>query len=116
LSCNFTDGHSEFSKCKNVYYPSEQYIKSSIKNSTLFSHNISKNSTVNFNRKLNVDSYNNFDLKDVDYIYNSDLNIPVIQFYYQYIKNKPKDQEQKVKEIKSFYVLDKEESLVKLKL
>lgn len=120
LSWNFTGGHSEFSKCKNVYYPSEHYLKSSIKNSALFSHNISQNSTVNFNRKLNIDLYNNFDLKDVDYIYNSDLNIPVIQFYYQlnylYIKDKPKNEEQNVKEIKSFYVLDKEGSLIKLKL
>jgi len=84
----------------------------------LFSHTTSQNSTVSINRDVNIDLYSNFDLKDVDYIYKNELNIPVIQFYYQfnylYVKNKPKEEE--VKEIKSFYVLDKEGSLVKLNL
>jgi len=118
LSWSFTGGQAQFSNYKNVYYPNENYLKSSIKNSNLFSHTTSQNSTVSINRDVNIDLYSNFDLKDVDYIYKNELNIPVIQFYYQfnylYVKNKPKEEE--VKEIKSFYVLDKEGSLVKLNL
>lgn len=120
LSWFFTNGHAEFSKCKNVFYPNEHYLKTTLKNNYLFTHNLSQNSTINLNRDLDVSLYNNINLKDVDYIYNSDATVPVIQFVYQlnykYIKTKPEEKEEKVKEQKSFYILDKEGNLTKLKL
>ncbi|MCT4581789.1 MAG: hypothetical protein N4A35_10255 [Flavobacteriales bacterium] len=120
LSWSFTGGHAEFSKCKNVFYPDEHYLKTTLKNNSLFHHNLSQNSTINLHRNLDVNVYNNLNLKDVDYIYNSEITVPVIQFVYQinykYIKTKPKEKEDNIKEKKSFYILDKEGNLTKLKL
>ena len=112
------DGKPFFEKNKNVIYPSERYIKSYIQNSSLFKHHISQNSTINYNRKVEIDAYYNLDLRDADYIFNSQEVKPVIQFVYEinygFIK-RDREEEARIKEArkmenqkkKTIYILDK---------
>jgi hypothetical protein len=77
------DGKPFFEKIKNTIYPSERYLKSYINNSSLYKHQISQNSTINYNRKVDIDAYYNLDLRDADFVFNSEEVKPVIQFIYE---------------------------------
>ena len=61
----------------------------------------SQNSTINYNRKVEIDAYYNLDLRDADYIFNSQEVKPVIQFVYEinygFIK-RDREEEARIKE------------------
>ena len=112
------DGKPFFEKKKNIIYPSERYIKSYINNASLFKHHISENASINYNRKVEIDAYYNLDLRDADYIFNSDEVKPVIQFIYEinygFIK-RDREEEERIKankkleneKRKTIFILDK---------
>lgn len=83
LGFKITDGKTNFQKNTNVIYPSERYLKSYINNNSIYKHHISTNSTINYNRKVEIDAYYNLDLRDVDYVFNSKEVKPVVQFIYE---------------------------------
>ena len=112
------DGKPFFEKNKNIIYPSERYIKSFINNASLFKHHISQNASINYNRKVEIDAYYNLDLRDADYVFNSQEVKPVIQFIYEinygFIKRdreeETRDKEAKKlerSEKKTIFILDK---------
>ncbi|MFT6746735.1 MAG: hypothetical protein ACJAZ2_001079 [Glaciecola sp.] len=113
-----SDGKVNFQKDKNTIYPSERYLKSYIKNSSMYKHHMSQNSSVAYNRKVDIDSYYNFDLRDADFVFNSKEVKPVIQFIYSinygFLK-RDREEEARVKEEKEtkeskkkeIYILDK---------
>ena len=77
------DGKTSFQKKRNTLYPSERYLKSYIKNSSIYKHHISQNSSISYSRKVDIDSYYNLDLRDADYVFNANELKPVIQFVYE---------------------------------
>lgn len=83
IGFEISDGKPFFEKRKNTIYPSERYLKSYINNSSLYRHQISQNSTINYNRKVDIDAYYNLDLRDADFVFNSEEVKPVIQFIYE---------------------------------
>lgn len=83
MGFKIVDGQTSFSKSKDVLYPSERYLKSYIKNNSLYKHHISQNSTIGYNRKVEIDAYYNLDLRDFDFVFNSKEVKPVIQFIYE---------------------------------
>ena len=112
-------GKMNFQKCHNVYYPSDSYLKSVLRNSSLYMHDISQNSEINIVRNVQVNSFSSIDLKNADFIFHPDELGPVIQFHYQiiYNYNKPIEKEESIEEKnkeKLFYILDKEGELKKL--
>ncbi len=119
-----TDGKVDFQKDKNTIYPSERYLKSYIKNSSMYKHHMSQNSSITYNRKVDIDSYYNFDLRDADFVFNSKEVKPVIQFIYSinygFLK-RDREEEARVKEEretrenkkKDIYILDKNGKLRK---
>lgn len=119
-----SDGKVNFQKDKNTIYPSERYLKSYINNSSLYKHHFSQNSAVSYNRKVDIDSYYNLDLRDADFVFNSKEVRPVIQFVYTinygFIKRdreaearqkEERDERNKLK--KDIYILDKNGQLRK---
>lgn len=112
------DGKPSFQKKRNTLYPSERYLKSYIKNSSVYKHHISQNSSISYNRKVDVDSYYNLDLRDADYVYNANEVKPVIQFVYEinygFLK-RDREEEARIKaenellekRKKDIYILDK---------
>jgi len=125
IGWTFTHGKISLTKFKDVLYPSEHYLKSYILNSSLYKHNISQNSTINMERKVDVDNYFNFNLKDADFVFNAGKTSPVIQFYFQLnysytktateeeLREKIKKEEEK-KQDKLFYIIDKTGNLKKV--
>jgi uncharacterized protein YggE len=123
----FTSGKTTLTKFKDVFYPSERYLNSYVSNATLYKHNISQNSTINMERKVDVDNYYNLNLKDADFVFNANTTKPVIQFYYQltYMYTK-KDSEAEMREKiqkeeekkrdKLFYIIDKAGNLKKVEM
>ena len=119
-----TDGKVDFQKDKNTIYPSERYLKSYIKNSSMYKHHLSQNSSISYNRKVDIDSYYNFDLRDADFVFNSKEVKPVIQFIYSInygFMKRDREQEARAKEEretrenkkKEIYILDKNGKLRK---
>jgi uncharacterized protein YggE len=119
------NGKIEFSNYKDVFYPSEKYLKSYITNSTYYSHNSSQNSSLNLERRVEIDNYYDFNLKQADFVFNANNNQPVIQFYSQIIYGyQKKDTEEEMREkilkeaeskpTKEFYMIDKDGNLVKI--
>lgn len=112
------DGKPSFQKKRNTLYPSERYLKSYIKNSSVYKHHISQNSSISYNRKVDVDSYYNLDLRDADYVFNANEVRPVIQFVYEinygFLK-RDREEEARIKaeneliekRKKDIYILDK---------
>lgn len=112
---------------KDVFYPSERYLHSYIKNLSLYKHDLTQNSEINMERNVDVNHLYNLNLKDADFVYNANATGPVIQFYYQlnynYVK---KDTEAEMREKirkeeaskpdKVYYILDKEGKLKKVDL
>lgn len=82
IGYEIVDGKHAFEKRKNTIYPSERYLKSYVNNSSLYKHHISQNSSINYNRRVEIDAYYNLDLRDADYVFNSEEVKPVIQFIY----------------------------------
>lgn len=113
-----SDGKIYFDKKRNTIYPSERYLKSYIANNQLYRHHISQNSTISYNRKVDIDAYYNLDLRDADYVFNAHETKPVIQFVYTisygYIQ-RDREEEARLKEErdlaekkkKEIYILDK---------
>lgn len=123
----FIHGNVQFSNYKEVYYPSEKYLKSFVNNATYFNHNSEQNSSITLQRKLDVDNYYDFNLKNADFVFNSNNNQPVIQFYtqlqYGFIKTDTEEEmrvkiikEEEKKPVKEFYVIDKDGNLTKIVL
>ena len=122
IGWSFSNGEANFTKTKNVFYPSERYLKSRLKNSSLYTHHLSQNSMIDVQRRVEVDQYFNLNLKDVDFVYNASETNPVIQFYYQIDYNfVHKDTEAEMREQireeieeeheKTFYILDRDGKL-----
>lgn len=111
-------GRMNFQKCHNVYYPSDSYLKSMLRNASLYMHDISQNAEINIVRNVQVNAFNAIDLKNADFIFHPDELGPVIQFHYQIVytyskpieKEESKDDEEKEK---VFFILDKEGELKK---
>jgi uncharacterized protein YggE len=125
VGIKLNDGKIEFSNYKDVFYPSEKYLKSYITNSTYYSHHSSQNTSLNLERRVEIDNYYDYNLKHADFVFNSNNNQPVIQFYSQLIYGyKKKDSEEEMREkikkeeeakpTKEFYMIDNEGNLVKI--
>ena len=118
----FSDGSANFYKCKNVIYPSDAYLRSQIKNSRIYMHNINQNSAIDINRSVSVDSYQSLNLQNADFVFHPDIIEPVIEFYYRINYNyvvPPKeeelvDEEEKNSPDKVFYILDSSGELRKI--
>lgn len=118
IGFSISDGKVNFQKNKNTIYPSERYLKSYINNSSLYKHHMTQNSSVSYNRKVDIDSYYNFDLRDADFVFNAKEVKPVIQFIYSinygFLKM-DREEEARIKEEKAaraekekeIYILDK---------
>jgi hypothetical protein len=121
----FVDGAANFYKCKNVIYPSDAYLRSQIRNSRLYMHDINQNSAIDISRTVSVDSYQSLDLQTADYVFHPDILEPVIEFYYRInynyvippseeeLEKKKKEEEEDAPE-KIFYILDKDGELKKI--
>jgi hypothetical protein len=104
----------------------QAYILRSFNNyGSNFIHNSEQNSSLNLQRKVDVDSYYDFNLKNADFVFNSDNNQPVVQFYTQltcnFIKTDTEAEllekikkEESLKPTKEFYMIDKEGKLIKI--
>ncbi len=125
VGVDLSEGKVQFNNYKEVFYPSERYLKSFVNNSTYYNHNSEQNSSLNLQRKVDVDSYYDFNLKNADFVFNSDNNQPVIQFYSQLTYNFTKTdteaelrekikKEESLKPTKEFYMIDKEGKLIKI--
>lgn len=122
IGWTFGNGKISFSKQKDVLYPSERYLKSQLKNSSLYKHHLSQNSTIDVSRRLEVNNYYTLDLKDADFVFNASETNPVIQFYYQInysfitrdteaeLREKIRKEVEKEHQ-KTFYLLDKKGKL-----
>lgn len=116
------DGKAYFKKCRNVYYPNDMHLVAKIQNSRMYMHDLSQNSEIEYNRNLKVDSYNNLDLRSVDYVYNPNIIEPTIDFHYRIDYNyifppteeelAEKEKENKVEKV--FYILNEEGELQQL--
>ncbi|MFT5860263.1 MAG: hypothetical protein ACI865_002372 [Flavobacteriaceae bacterium] len=114
-------GKVHFTKYKNVIYPSDSYLRSQIRNSRLYMHNINQNSEIDIRRNVQTNSYQELNLTNADYVFNPHLIEPAIEFYYQIHYNlvhppekKDKDEEEKDDIEKIFYILDGEGQLKKI--
>ena len=127
IGWSFTNGKTTLTKVKDVFYPSERYLKSHITNATLYKHHISQNSTIDMERQVDVDNYYNLNLKDADFVFNAGNTSPVIQFYYQlnymYTKKDTEEEmrekikkEEAKKQDKLFYIIDKSGNLKKIEI
>lgn len=126
LSLN--SGEPSIVKTKEVYYPSERYLKSYLTNATLYKHHLAQNSTLNLERTVDVDNYYDLNLKDADYVYNSGADCPVIQVYfrlvYTHVKVPTEEEirdkvtkeleEKQAKQQKQIYVVDENGTLKKV--
>lgn len=114
------DGKAYFRKCRNVYYPNDMHLVAQIQNSRMYMHDLSQNSEISYNRNVRVDSYNNLDLRSVDYVYNPHIIEPTVDFHYRIDYNYvfPPDEEDEQEENKNvekvFYILNEEGELQQL--
>ncbi|XOV66615.1 MAG: hypothetical protein ACFHU9_13395 [Fluviicola sp.] len=114
------DGQAYFRKCRNVYYPNDMHLVAQVQNSRMYMHDLSQNSNIEYKRNLRVDSYNNLDLRSVDYVYNPHIIEPTIDFHYRidynYIFPPEEDEEEEKNENveKVFYILNEEGELQQL--
>lgn len=118
LGFSINDGKPSFNKKKTTIYPSERHLKEFIRNRSLYQHNFSQNSTIGYNRQVDIDNYYNIDLHKSDYIFNAKEGKPVIQFVYDisynYVKRDREAEalakelrEEERKQKKDIYILDK---------
>lgn len=117
----------EVTRYKEVFYPSERYLKAYLQNPTFYKHHASQNSTLSMDRRVDVDNYYDLNLKDADYVFHSDNEVPCIQFYYRlvcvYTKTDTEEElrakilkEQEEKQEKQFYILDQQGNLKKIEI
>ena len=118
IGFEISDGKPFFEKRKNTIYPSERYLKSYINNASLYKHHTSQNSTINYNRRVEIDAYYNLDLRDADFVFNAEEVKPVVQFIYEidygFIKRDREEETrikeerlEKAKQKKNIFILDK---------
>ncbi len=127
IGWDFSHGEVSFQKYKEVMYPNERYLRTYIANNSFYKHSPSQNSTLNLERKVDVDNYFNFNLKDADFVFHSNETSPVIQFYYALdytytktdteaeMREKMKKQLEEKQE-KIFYIIDKKGNLKKIEM
>lgn len=65
----------------NVFYPTERYLKSYLKNPAFYTHHESQNSTLSLERNVSIENHFTYNYNDVDYVFNDEIEEPVIQFY-----------------------------------
>ena len=115
----FTSGVASFTKSKQVIYPSDAYLRSQLKSSRLYMHDVRQNSEVLSSRIVTVDQYRPLDLRDADFVFHPDLVVPAIEFYYQISYNYliPEEEEEKEEAPdgeRTFYILDNQGELKKI--
>lgn len=114
------DGKAYFRKCRNVYYPTDMDLKATIHNSRMYMHSLDQNSEIDLRRSVQVDAYNNLDLRSVDYVFHPNTLEPTIDFHYRIDYNyifPPEEEEEESQEQdgeKVFYILTSEGELQKL--
>ncbi len=127
IGWSFGAGSVGFTKKQDVIYPNERYLKSHLKNASLYQHHLSQNTTVELQRQLNVDNHFTLNLKNADFVFNAQLTHPCIQFYYEVnytflpteteseMRNKIREELEEEQE-KTFYILGKDGKLKTIKL
>lgn len=130
LGANIDNAKVTIARHSDTYYPSERYLKSLIQNPSFYKHHLSQNSTLSLNRAVDVDNYFDYNLKQVDFVFNPNNTQPVIQFYYKLITEyatpnteeeirKKVEEELKAKEkskTKAIYTIDENGNLNKVEL
>lgn len=127
LGWKFEGGNTTITKTKDVFYPSERYLKSYLTNNGFYNHDASQNTSINHQRTVDVDNYTALNYKNADFIFNSSYSPPVIQFYYElhygYVKKdlEAEEKEQKKKEDRSkqdkiYFIIDKDGNLKKIEV
>lgn len=120
----------KIARYSDTYYPSERYLKSIIQNPHFYKHHVSQNSTLSLNRSVDVDNYFDYNLKQVDFVFNPNNTQPVIQFYYKLVTEyvAPSTEEEIRKKVaeelqskekaktKAIYTLDENGNLKKVEL
>lgn len=120
LGIQFAKGETQVDEYDYVFYPNERYLKSTLHNTNLYSHHMSQNTLIHNQRSIDIQKFDPIDLSKVDYVFNSELNEPTIQFYkeivYQFFpkieEEKKESKDEKVERI--FYVIDKNGELKKV--
>ena len=85
LGANIDGAKVHITRTIDTYYPSERYLRSFIQNANFYKHHLSQNSTLSLNRNVDVDNYFDYNLKQVDFVFNPNNTQPVIQFYYKLV-------------------------------
>jgi uncharacterized protein YggE len=127
LGWKFEGGNTTISKSKDVFYPSERYLKSYLTNNGFYKHDMSQNTSINQQRTVDVDNYTALNYKNADFIFNSSYSPPVIQFYYElhygYVKKdleaeekEKKKKEEGNKQDKIYFIIDKDGNLKKIEV
>lgn len=130
LGANIDNAKVKIARHSDTYYPSERYLKSLIQNPIFYKHHLSQNSTLSLNRAVDVDNYFDYNLKQVDFVFNPNNTQPVIQFYYKLVTEyaapnteeeirKKVEEELKAKEkskTKAIYTVDENGNLNKVEL
>lgn len=130
LGANIDNAKVKIARHTDTYYPSERYLKSLIQNPSFYKHHLSQNSTLSLNRTVDVDNYFDYNLKQVDFVFNPNNTQPVIQFYYKLVTEyvapdteeeirKKVEEELKAAEktkTKAIYTIDGEGNLKKVEL
>ncbi|WP_300660772.1 hypothetical protein [Fluviicola sp.] len=130
LGANIDNAKVKITRHSDTYYPSERYLKSLIQNPSFYKHHLSQNSTLSLNRAVDVDNYFDYNLKQVDFVFNPNNTQPVIQFYYKLVTEyvtpdteeeirKKVEEELKAKEkskTKAIYTIDEKGNLNKIEL
>lgn len=130
LGANIDNAKVKIARHSDTYYPSERYLKSLIQNPSFYKHHLSQNSTLSLNRAVDVDNYFDYNLKQVDFVFNPNNTQPVIQFYYKLVTEyaapnteeeirKKVEEELKAKEkskTKAIYTVDENGNLNKVEL
>ena len=129
LGWDFSDGKPSFENLSQVLYPNDRYIKTHIYNN-IYKNHVEENSEINYSRNINADKYFNLNLKDADFVFNSDEKSPVIQFHFilNYSfksRDREKEKEEKEQEEKDFersknkksiYLIDENGQLKKINI
>lgn len=127
VGISLSESRVDVTRYKEVFYPSERYLKAYLQNPTFYRHHASQNSTLSIDRRVDVDNYYDLNLKDADFVFNSGNEVPCIQFYYRlicvYTKTNTEEElrakilkEQEEKQEKQFYILDQQGNLKKIEL
>lgn len=124
VEISLSGGVAEVTNYKEVFYPSERYLKAYIQNPSFYKHHITQNSTLSLSRRVDVDNYYDLNLNDADFVFNAGNDVPCIQVYYRLVYTYAKAQKEEVireeirKEFeareKQLFILDSEGNLKKV--